>query len=402
VQANHRRGSGQSRCGHVIKSMAVPLLKMLPDVQNLIALQQADREILRLREEIAALPKRVAVIEARLAGTRAVLEKAKSAIKADEASRRKYESAISDQQQKISKYRDQSLAVKTNEQYKALLHEIQFAEQDIRVNEDKILDLMVSAEIREKDVKAAEGKLKAETAEIEKEKVEARQRTAEDEKQLAEWNAKRDTARAGVDADLLRQYDRVAKHRGTGLSEARDHKCLACQVMLRPQTYNEVRAATQVVVCESCQRILYYDPANDEAADPAAVARRRRAHPKFESSQAWYYRANFGDHGEVFLVYINSKGTSSRQVYDSSSGRGLGDVLVREGEYRLAFPEDLTDDAIRLNGSWSESELEEWGNELPTATLDALHRDLDLARAESHSRSRARSQAAVSEHPAAS
>jgi uncharacterized protein len=375
---------------------------MLPDVQNLIALQQADREILRLKEEIAALPKRVAAIEERLAGTRAILEKAKTAVKADEAARRKFESAISDQQQKISKYRDQSLAVKTNEQYKALLHEIQFAEQDIRANEDKILELMVNAEVREKDVKAAEAELKAETAEIEKEKVDARKRTAEDEGQLAEWNAKRDTARAGVDADLLRQYDRVAKHRGSGLSEARDHKCLACQVMLRPQTYNEVRAGAQVVVCESCQRILFYDPANDEAADPAVIARRRRAHPKFESSQAWYYRPNFEDHGEVFLVYLNSKGMSSRHVYDGSSGRGLGDVLVREGEYRLAFPGDLTDDAIRLNGNWSPSELEEWGSELPTATLDALHRDLDLARAESRTRSHARGEAISSEHPAAS
>ena len=375
---------------------------MLPDVQNLIALQQADREILRLKEEIAALPKRVAAIEERLAGTKAILEKAKTAVKADEAARRKFESAISDQQQKISKYRDQSLAVKTNEQYKALLHEIQFAEQDIRANEDKILELMVNAENREKDVKAAEAELKAETAEIEKEKVDARQRTAEDEKELAEWNAKREKARAGVDADLLRQYDRVAKHRGSGLSEARDHKCLACQVMLRPQTYNEVRAGAQVVVCESCQRILFYDPANDEAADPAVIARRRRAHPKFESSQAWYYRPSFEDHGEVFLVYINNKGESSRHVYDSSSGRGLGDVLVREGEYRLAFPGDLTDDAIRLNGSWSPSELEEWGNELPTATLDALHRDLDLARAESRKHSHVRSEAIASEHPAAS
>jgi uncharacterized protein len=375
---------------------------MLPDVQNLIALQQADREILRLKEEIAALPKRVAAIEQRLAGTRAVLEKAKTAVKADEASRRKYESAISDQQQKISKYRDQSLAVKTNEQYKALLHEIQFAEQDIRANEDKILELMVNAELREKDVKAAEAELKAEMAEIEKEKIEARKRTAEDEQQLAEWNAKRDQARAGVDPNLLPQYDRVAKHRGSGLSEARDHKCLACQVMLRPQTYNEVRAGTQVVICESCQRILYHDPAHDEEPDPAVVARRRRAHPKFESSQAWYYRANFGDHGEVFLVYINNKGMSSRHAYDGSSGRGVGDVLVREGEYRLAFPEDLTDDAIRLNGSWSESELEEWGNELPTAALDALHRDLDLARAESRTRSHARSEQIASEHPAAS
>jgi predicted nucleic acid-binding Zn-ribbon protein len=384
------------------KIRAELLLKMLPDVQNLIALQQADREILRLKEEIAALPKRVAAIEERLAGTRAILEKAKTAVKADEASRRKYESAISDQQQKISKYRDQSLAVKTNEQYKALLHEIQFAEQDIRANEDKILELMVNAEIREKDVKAAEAKLKAETAEIEKEKIEARQRTAEDEKQLAEWNAKRDIARAGVNPDLLPQYDRVARHRGSGLSEARDHKCLACQVMLRPQTYNEVRAATQVVVCESCQRILYYDPAHDEEPDPVVVARRRRAHPKFESSQAWYYRPSFEDHGEVFLVYINSKGMSSRHVYDGSSGRGVGDILVREGEYRLGFPEDFTDDVIRLNGSWTESEIEEWGGELPTATLDALHRDLDLARVEMRKHSHAKSHAMATEHPAAS
>src|ERR1017187_2876449 len=129
---------------------------MLPDVQSLIALQQADREILRLKEEIAALPKRVAVIEARLSGTKAILEKAKIAVKADEAARRKYETAIQDLQQKISKYRDQSLEVKTNEQYKALMGEIQFAERDIRGNEDKVLELMVNAEIREKVVKAAE------------------------------------------------------------------------------------------------------------------------------------------------------------------------------------------------------------------------------------------------------
>ena len=60
------------------------------------------------------------------AGTKAGLEKARAAVKTDEAARRKYESSITDLQQKISKYRDQSLAVKTNEQYKALLQEIQF------------------------------------------------------------------------------------------------------------------------------------------------------------------------------------------------------------------------------------------------------------------------------------
>src|SRR5271169_3948414 len=215
---------------------------MLPEVKSLIELQQADLEILRLKEEIAAFPKRVAAIEQKLAGTKKILEDAKTAVKTDDAARRKYETAILDLQQKISKYRDQSLEVKTNDQYKALMHEIQFAEQDIRANEDKILESMVNAEAREKDVKAAEAEMKAETAEIEKEKIQARERTAEDEKQLAEWSAKRERARSGVDADVLRQYDRVAKYRGTGISEVRDQKCMACQVMLRPQTYNEVRS----------------------------------------------------------------------------------------------------------------------------------------------------------------
>jgi len=191
---------------------------MQTDVQNLIALQAADKEIRRLKDEIAALPKRVAAIEEKLAGTKAALEKAKADVKADEASRRKFESNIQDLQGKISKYRDQTLAVKTNDQYKALLHEIQFAEQDIRGNEDKILEVMVNTEAREKAVKAAEAELKAETAEIEKEKNIARERTAQDEKELAEWDAKRDQARSGVKPDMLEHYDRVAKHRGSGLA----------------------------------------------------------------------------------------------------------------------------------------------------------------------------------------
>ena len=374
---------------------------MSPDVQSLIDLQQADKEIKRLQDEVASLPKKVAVIEEKLAGTKAKLAKTKEAIKGDETARRKYDSAISDLQQKISKYRDQSLAVKTNDQYRALLQEIQFAEQEIRSNEDKILELMVNAESREKDVKIVETELKAETAEIEKEKNAARERTAEDEKLLTEWNAKRDKARGGVDPDMLRHYDRVAKHRGSGLSEVRDQKCTACQVILRPQVFNEVRSSGNTIVCESCQRILYYNPEHDKEVQPEAVAKRRRAHPKFEASQAWYYRPEYGDHGEVFLAFVNSQGGSSRRIYDSASGRMIGDILAREGEYRLAFPEDLND-TIRLNGHWKESDFDEWGPELPTFVLDALNSDLHAARVESRSKPHSPAEGAAVQHPAAS
>src|SRR6202023_460393 len=184
---------------------------MLPDIENLLKLQDADKEIRRLQEEIAELPKRVAAIEQKLAGTKSQLEKAQAAVKADEAARRKHDTVIADLRGQISKYRDQSLDVKTNDQYKALLHEIQFAEKEIAATEDKILELMVNADARDKEVKAAQAELKEEAAEIEKEKVEARQRTTEDEKQLTEWRGKRDQMRAGGDEDLLRPHEGGAK-----------------------------------------------------------------------------------------------------------------------------------------------------------------------------------------------
>jgi hypothetical protein len=372
---------------------------MLPEIENLLRLQEADKEIRRLQDEIAEFPKRVAAIELKLAGTKAQLEKAQANAKADEAARRKYDTAITDLRGKISKYRDQSLAVKTNEQYKALLHEIQFSEQEIVGNEDKILELMLNADTREKEVKAAQAELKAETAEIEKEKEEARQRTAEDEKLLSEWRAKRDQMRGGVNPDLLRHYERVSKFRGSGISEVRDHKCMACQVMLRPQTYNEVRSGQQTVVCDSCQRVLYFNPA-DELADQKH-ARPRRHHPKIDAPQAWYYRQEFADAGEVYLCLTNAKGQATRRVYDMHTGRLVGDILTREGDYRQAFPEDITG-ATRLNGGWSEADLDAFGTELPMVVLDSLQSDLDAARAEAAAGSHVKSATAVATEQAAS
>jgi uncharacterized protein len=375
---------------------------MLAEIENLLHLQEADAEIRKLNAEIAALPKRVAAIEQQLAGTKAGLEKAKAAVKADETSRRKYEQSIQDLQGKISKYRDQSLEVKTNEQYKALLHEIQFAEQEIRANEDKILELMVNAEARDKEVKAAEAELKAETAEIEKEKEAARQRTAEDEKQLADWGAKRERLIAGVPSDLLRHYERVLKFRGTGIAEVRDQKCMGCQVMLRPQTHNDVRNGQQIVYCDSCQRVLYFNPENEVAEQQAAPPPRRRARPKHDASQAWFFRPDYGEEGEVFLLFVNHNNMAMRRIYDSHVGRQIGDTLLREGNYRLAFPEDLTDSSVRLNGHWDDAQIEEWGSEIPSDALDALNADLRAAQYEAAHPSHKASSSSHSHHPAAS
>jgi uncharacterized protein len=218
---------------------------MNSDLANLIELQKADAEIARLNAEIAALPKKVAAIEEKLAGSKDRAEKAKTALKADEAARRKHEADIEALRQKISKYRDQMLGVKTNQEYQALGHEITFAEQGIAALEDKILETMVDADSKNSDLKRAEGDLKAHTAEVEKDKNIARERTAEDQKALGEWK------------------HRVLKFRGSAIAEAVDHRCGACQVYIRPQVYNDLRSTEKFITCDSCQRILYYDPAHD-------------------------------------------------------------------------------------------------------------------------------------------
>jgi hypothetical protein len=83
-------------------------------------------------------------------------------------------------------------------------------------------------------------------------------------------------------------------------------------------------------------------------------------------------------------------GQATRRVFDMGTGRLVGDILIREGDYRHAFPEDITG-AIRLNGSWSENEMENWGTEMPMTALDSLHTDLDAARYEMTSRASTKS-----------
>jgi predicted nucleic acid-binding Zn-ribbon protein len=164
------------------------------------------------------------------------------------------------------------------------MHEVEFAEKQISGCEDKILELMISLENEEKALKQAEAELKAESADVEKEKAEARVRTAEDEKLLTGLREKRGTLRSGIDDSALAHYDRVMRQRKSAISEARGQKCLACFVMLRPQTWQEIRTNEQIIACSSCGRILYYDPANEPPPEPPK--KKAKAHPVVSESEA--------------------------------------------------------------------------------------------------------------------
>ena len=250
---------------------------MNADLEKLIELEKVDREATRLSEEVAGLPKRVAAIEEKLAEHKAAVEKAKTGIKSNEANRRQLDADIKGFQEKIAKYRSQSSSVKTNDEYRALMHEVEFAEKQISGCEDKILELMLGMEAEEKALKVAEAELKTESADVEKEKNEARVRTAEDEKLLASLREKRTQLRAGVNDSTIQHYDRVMRQRKSAIAEARGEKCMACFVMLRPQIWQEIRANDQIVTCNSCGRILYFDPAHEAPIPPPEPPKKKKA-----------------------------------------------------------------------------------------------------------------------------
>src|ERR1700730_187238 len=164
---------------------------MHPDTHLVIQLQSLDQKIAALEKEIAALPKHIATIEKALESHNRKLEADRAALSANLKDRKKLEGDIVVHQQKRSKLKEQMLGAKTNEQYKAFQHEIEYIEKEIRKAEDRILELMGESEPLDANVKTAEVALKAEKQAEESEKTKARQRTAEDQAALLQFRAER-------------------------------------------------------------------------------------------------------------------------------------------------------------------------------------------------------------------
>ena len=234
---------------------------MHPDVRLVIQLQTLDQKIAALEKEVAMLPRHIAVIEKALESHQRKLEADKAALTANQKDRKKLEGDIEVQQQKISKLRDQMLGAKTNEQYRAFQHEIEYAENEIRKAEDRILDLMGESEPLTANVKSAEAALKQEQQQVEAEKKQARERTAADEAELQKIRAERKESIGQLPRTTTTAYERIRKKwHGTVAAEATEGRCSACQIVLRPQFFQDLRRGEELMFCESCGRILYYDP----------------------------------------------------------------------------------------------------------------------------------------------
>jgi predicted nucleic acid-binding Zn-ribbon protein len=239
---------------------------MHPDLEKMIVLQGFDVEARRLNDEMAALPKRVAKLAAEGDAAKKQLAAIVEGLQKEEALRRRQELDVKDHQQKAARLRKQMDVVTTTAQVTALEHEIAFAEGEVSRLEDAELESMERTETLEAQKKDAEETVANLVRRHAEERTSGAEALARDRVSLAEVEARRAELRPQIGEDALSVYDRIVKSRGTALSEGVDQKCSACQMMVRPQRWNDLRDRSNdetMLTCESCGRILYWDPARD-------------------------------------------------------------------------------------------------------------------------------------------
>jgi len=254
---------------------------MNADLENLVTLQAQDLELQQLRKDQADAPLRVTNAEAVFKSAEQGLARVRADLAAEEKLRRSQELDAEQYRTKITRLRKQLDSATSATQVNALEHEINFGESAIRKLEDEELASLERTESLEAAEKSAATSVASNRSILEAERTNAAATLERARTGIEAIEAERRNLRTQISEAPLANYDRIARAKGSGLSEAIDHKCSACQMMVRPQRWNDLTSREHVdtiFTCETCGRILFWDPRRDTPRTWAAGERLASAH----------------------------------------------------------------------------------------------------------------------------
>ena len=232
---------------------------MSPTLSALIALQALDSAAEALRKRLADMPAAEQAIATAVNSARANVDAEKARIQENTQARRALEKDIAGVDTRLARFDDHKAAVKTNQEYTALLHEISTAKAEKDAIEERLLMLMEEGDTLAAGLKAAERVLAEEEERGRKARTALETDRAQIDKELTRLSSERARESREVDTALLSKYSQLLKQRkGTAVSKMTGDICDACHVRLRPHVTQQVRRNDMIVQCDSCQRILYF------------------------------------------------------------------------------------------------------------------------------------------------
>ncbi|MEA3212979.1 MAG: uncharacterized protein QOE70_6036 [Chthoniobacter sp.] len=230
---------------------------MLPEIERLLVLQDRDRKIRALRQELKFAPLERKEFEAKLSSTTGQLEAAKLKAKEIEVERKKLENESQTKRDQIARFQTQKFQTRKNEEFQALNNEIKRFEDEVRALEDRELELMESAEQMKATVAEATKAAQQTKAQVEGQiaDIDAKMQTVE--AQLKELDLERTAAAGEIDEELLDNYQRLFSNKGEAVVALEHDVCTGCHMKITAQTSVSVRGGRGIVHCENCGRILY-------------------------------------------------------------------------------------------------------------------------------------------------
>jgi hypothetical protein len=237
---------------------------MLDAIQKLLVLQDRDRKILQMREELTRIPPERSELQGRLTGLQARLDAARLRGKHLEADRKRLELEVEAKQQLIERYSTQQYQTKKNEEYRALTHEIDTCKHDIRALEDQQLDLMEQGEQVAREVTELVRTLAETQRTVESRLADLASGEAKLRGQLAQLEAERSQLAEGVEEPVRARYERLLKQRGGSVVVPIDRGvCGGCHMQISRHLVVACIADQEIVTCPNCGRLLYFTPGMD-------------------------------------------------------------------------------------------------------------------------------------------
>jgi predicted nucleic acid-binding Zn-ribbon protein len=239
---------------------------MLPVIEKLLILQDRDRQILRLQDELSRIDPERQQLQAKLATSQSALEAGKHKAKQIESDRKKLELEVDAKKQLIERYSLQQFQTKKNEEYRALAHEIELCKEAIIKLDDQQIELMERIEAAQREVAVATQVTAESKKNIEARIADIGTREASLKKELAELQSNRGELAGAVDEGTRYTYERLLKQKGQNVIVGIQHGvCGGCHMQLSRSVVVTCQADQEIVTCPNCARILFYTRGMDLA-----------------------------------------------------------------------------------------------------------------------------------------
>ncbi|MBK9992222.1 MAG: hypothetical protein IPP19_16230 [Verrucomicrobia bacterium] len=230
-----------------------------PALEKILILQDRDSKRHSLESQLKSVPRDILAVEQKIAAEKAAIDTARTEMKELEVQKKSIETEIGVADEKVRKYRTQQLAVKKNDEYQALGHEIETMEASISALEEKELGVMYSIDEAKKKFTAAEALLKQGIVGHETRIRDLRTREVSLAAELKQAEADVATSREPIDVPSIRIYDRIAMRMQPVCVPMREGKCGGCHLKVSSEVESDSRKGDKLATCDQCGRIVYFE-----------------------------------------------------------------------------------------------------------------------------------------------